>query len=73
MILTDEKIPVSFAMLERANMTRGDEIGVPVDPADPGRGLRWKKLMGEMTDADFDAIEQYFLNKQNAPAAPATV
>ncbi len=63
MIITDEKFPVSMSMLERANMTRGEQIGVPVDPKDPSKGLRWKTLFVDIEDADFDALEEYFLLK----------
>ena len=63
MIITDEKITVTHSMLAKANMTRGDQYGVPKDPANPGMGLIWKDLF-KMEDSDFDRIEEYFLNKK---------
>lgn len=66
MEITSEKIRVTYSMMQSANMTRGEEIGIPVDPQNPSKGVRWKKMMsGELTDDDFDAIEEYFILKQN--------
>jgi len=62
MIITDEKIEVTQRMMERANMVRGAQYGIPVDLKDISRGLRWKTLM-EIEDEDFDTIEEYFLAK----------
>ena len=63
MQLTNEKIEVTHRMMEKNNMTRGVQYGVPVDPKEPSRGLSWKGLM-EMKDEDFDKIEDYFLSKK---------
>lgn len=66
MIVTNEKIEVTTRMMEQAGLRRGPfEFGVPVDPADLSKGLSWKSL-GNITDADFDAIEAYFLQKTPA-------
>lgn len=54
-------------MLDEANMSRGAQIGVPVAPTAPGLGLRWKTI-GELTDADYERIEQYFLLQKTAAA-----
>jgi len=71
MIVTNEKIEVTLAMLARENMFRADaidqdksEIGVPIDPNDPGKGLEWINMFS-LDEPDFDALELYFLNKQN--------
>ncbi len=64
MIITDEKITVTLEMLEAENMTRGEnEIGVPKDPNDQSRGFTWKTF-DDLSEADFDTLETYFLNKQ---------
>ncbi|GAA4393503.1 hypothetical protein [Hymenobacter koreensis] len=63
MIVTNERIEVTTLMMEKAGMRRGPfEFGVPADPADLSKGLSWKSL-GTITDADFDAIEAYFLRQ----------
>lgn len=67
-ILTDNKIEVSLQMMQDANMHRGSgsagsQFGVPIDPTEPKHGLSWKNLF-DLTEADYDRIEQYFLNKQ---------
>lgn len=59
MIVTQEKITVTKEMMDKAGMTRGAQYGVP----DGNGGLRWKVLW-DMGDADFDAIEEYFINKK---------
>ncbi len=63
MVVTDNKITVTFDMMQRANMVRFNLLGVPVDPDNPKKGLRWVSI-SDITDEDFDKIEQYFLNKQ---------
>lgn len=63
MYLTNEKIKVTHEMMERANMTKvNNQYGVPIDPTDPKMGLKWKRLT-DLTDDDYDRIEQYFLKK----------
>lgn len=47
------------------NMTRGNQYGIPVDPKNPSKGLKWLSIM-EMEDEDFDLIEEYFLIKSGA-------
>lgn len=54
---------VTLDMMERNNMTRGDQLGVPKDPADPSKGLIWKDIFS-LSDEDFDAIEKYFDSKK---------
>lgn len=66
MIVTDEKIVVTFSMMARNNMTRGDQFGIPTDPKSGTGGLQWKSL-GEMEDEDFDKIEEYFMSKGATP------
>ena len=63
MLITDEKIKVTLSMLEEANMTRRDQIGIPVDAIDASRGLVWKKLL-VLQDEDFDKLEEYFINRK---------
>lgn len=48
-------------MMVENQMTRGNQYGIPVDPKDPVRGLRWKTLF-QMGDEDFDSIEAYFID-----------
>lgn len=62
MIITNEKIEVSFQMMNSAGMTRGCQFGIPVNQSNKFAGLRWKNFI-EMTDEDFDKIEEYFLLK----------
>ena len=62
MILTEEKITVTHDMMLKAGMSKHNQYGIPADPNDPGKGLKWKTIM-EMEDSDFDAIEEYFLKK----------
>jgi hypothetical protein len=59
MIITDEKIKVTWQMLQAANMTQFGKIGVP----NPEGGLIWK-APEDLEENDFDAIEEYFLKKQ---------
>ena len=61
MIITNEKIEVTITMMQKANMTRGSQFGVPVDIKNLSLGLRWKDIF-ELTTDDFDKIEDYFLN-----------
>lgn len=61
MVITDEKITVTHEMMVENQMTRGNQYGIPVDPKDPVRGLRWKTLF-QMGDEDFDSIEAYFID-----------
>jgi len=63
MIITGEKIVVTYGMMIASGMVRqtlnGMEFGVP-----DGRGnLKWAELI-ELDNDDFDAIENYFLNKK---------
>ncbi|MBC7486068.1 MAG: DUF550 domain-containing protein [Cytophagaceae bacterium] len=64
MLITDDKIVVTSEMMTDANMMRGGEFGIPVDPKDPSKGLQWKHAF-ECEDDDFEKIEEYFLNKAN--------
>ncbi len=50
-------------MMARNNMTRFGQLGIPVDPKDPSKSLRWKDML-DCNEEDFDAIEQYFLLKK---------
>lgn len=63
MLITDLKIEVTLEMMQAANMTRGNQYGVPVDPSNPARGLKWKTFV-QLQDDDFDKIEDYFLAKK---------
>ncbi|WP_041934506.1 hypothetical protein [Cyclobacterium marinum] len=65
MLLTDTKIKVTHQMMGENNMTRGNQYGIPVDPKNPSKGLKWLSIM-EMEDEDFDLIEEYFLIKSGA-------
>jgi hypothetical protein len=62
MIITNEKIEVTLEMMENNNMINDELIGIPSDPHNPGMGLAWKE-MHEISDSDFDKIEEYFLLK----------
>lgn len=69
MLITNKKIKVTYKMMEDANMTRitprGLQLGIPVDPKNKHRGLRWKTIaVDRVTDEDFDKIEEYFLIKK---------
>jgi hypothetical protein len=64
MTLTDETIKVTHQMMQENNMTRGSQYGIPVEPKDPSKGLIWKS-MSELKVQDLDALEEYFLLKQN--------
>lgn len=66
MILTNEKIEVTHQMMERNNMTQFGKYGIPVEPKDPSKGLRWKKW-ADLEDADFDKLEEYFLFRKETP------
>ena len=61
MILTEEKITVTYDMVEKAGMTRGAQFGIP----DGNGGLVWKDWL-EIEHSDLDKIENYFLNKQKS-------
>lgn len=63
MQLTNEKIEVTHDMMSKNSMTRGNQYGIPVDPINSSKGLKWKTIF-EMTDEDFDKIEEYFINKK---------
>lgn len=63
MIITENKIKVTYAMMAEAGMTRGNQLGVPRTPL--SLGLKWVDVM-ELTDEDFDAIEDYFIKKKTA-------
>ena len=67
MEITAERKRVTSEMMEAANMTRGSQLGLPVDPMDKNKGLVWKDLF-LMTDEDFDKIEEYFIQKDNQDA-----
>lgn len=60
MLITGE---VTIEMMERNNMTRSDQLGIPKDPLDPSKGLVWKDIF-DLSDDDFDAIEKYFEDKK---------
>lgn len=60
MELTNEKIRVTHDMMVKKGMTRGAQYGIPVDPKEPPKGLRWKDII-EMKDEDFNSIEEYFI------------
>lgn len=55
---------IDYRLLEESNMTRDGQIGVPVDPEKPSKGLRWKKG-SEVTDDDRKKINEYFTLKAN--------
>lgn len=71
MVITNNKVLVTMDMLNGKNMCIFTslllpiQVGVPVDPLDASRGLRWKDLH-ELKEEDFDSLEDYFLNQQNA-------
>jgi len=60
MIITETKIQVTLDMMDHANMTKFDKLGVP----DGQGGLIWKDLL-EMNDEDFDKIEEHFIRKSS--------
>lgn len=60
-MLTNNRIKVTVEMMAEADMTRWDQLGVP----DKKGGLIWKGL-SEMTDDDFEDIEDYFLKQANS-------
>lgn len=62
MLVTDT---VTFEMMERQNMTRGENVGVPVEPENPGRGLKWVSVF-DLTDEDCDKIDRYYELKKTA-------
>ena len=62
MILTDKKIKVSHEMMRDHGMTRYGEYGVPIRRDNTWYGVCWKNIV-ELTDDDFDVIENYFLEK----------
>jgi hypothetical protein len=64
MVVTDKKITVTLEMMRNANMLKFRFLGVPVDPGNPKMGLRWRSIL-DITDEEFDKIEEYFLNKTN--------
>lgn len=64
MQVTNNKIDVTMQMMTSANMTRGSQLGVPVDPQNPSLGLKWVEI-SQMSDADFDKIEEYFIYKSS--------
>ena len=64
MILTDEKIKVTDQMLTASGMARVNKYGIPKDTKDLSKGLVWK-LVTDLTDEDFDKLEEYFINKSN--------
>ena len=55
MLITDKKIEVTHQMMVDANMTRmtpqGFQYGIPVDPKDKSKGLRWVSLEIEDTES----------------------
>lgn len=60
MIITDEKITVTLEMLQQNSMTRGEnEVGIPTQDG----GLEWKSF-DDLTESDFDTIENYFIKKE---------
>lgn len=64
MLITDT---VTLEMLSDKGMFRmnnGGQVGVPVDPYNSSKGLRWVDIMN-LTDDDFDAIDKYFLWKKS--------
>jgi hypothetical protein len=67
MLITGEKIQVTQAMMDKANMTRmtpgGLQVGVPYKDSRDNWSLSWKTLMVDTTEEDYDAIEEYFLEK----------
>lgn len=66
MIVTDDKIKVTLQMMVENNMINHDMYGVPVDPKHPSKGLKWRRL-NDMTDEDFNLIEQYFMSRPMWP------
>jgi hypothetical protein len=68
MLLTNEKIDVTYSMMQENNMTKlsqsgTPQFGIPVDPKDPNKCLEWK-CFEDMKDEDYDKIEEYFLAKK---------
>ncbi len=63
MLLTNKKIRVTEKMVDDAGMTRWNQIGIPVDVKDPNKGLKWTNIEN-LTDDDFDVLEEYFLAQQ---------
>lgn len=63
MLITDEKITVTKAMMDKAGMTRGMNLGVPKDVNDLSAGLVWKDLF-DLEEEEFHKIEEYFLLKK---------
>lgn len=67
MIVTNEKIEVSTLMMERANMKKDAfTYGVPVDPKDPSKGLRWTHL-AKLTDAALMRLKSTSCSKNSPP------
>ena len=62
MLLTDVEVRVTDKMMAESNMTKGSKFGVPVEPLNLDAGLVWKEL-NDLTDDDFDSIEEFFINK----------
>lgn len=65
MIVTENKIKVTYDMMESAGMTRmtldGLQVGVP-RIVGRSKSLSWRSLL-DLTDKDFDEIERYFISK----------
>lgn len=55
---------VTFDQLRSLNMVRGSEIGIPIDTSDPDSPLIWKREF-DLTDSDYEIIDEYFLLTQN--------
>jgi hypothetical protein len=57
---------IDHKLMAQNNMTRGDQLGVPVDPYNPSRGVEWKYRY-EMTFEDDEKIKKYFELKSKKP------
>lgn len=54
---------VSTEWLDKQNMTRGDQVGIPVDLNDLSKGLRWINAF-DLDEPEFEILEKYFDLKQ---------
>lgn len=58
MIITEEKVRVTYDMMAAAGMTKLNTFGVP----DGKDGLVWKPLI-DLTENDYDKIEDFFIKR----------
>ena len=64
MVITDEKIEVTYKMMEQSNLTRYGKFGVPKDPKDINCGIIWTRFE-DLKISDLDIIEEYFIIKKS--------